>query len=104
MPKSRPPYPPELRRQLVELVRSGRSPESLAEEYEPSGESIRNWVKQADRDHGKRQDGMTTEEKDELARLRRENRTLREERTILAKAAAWFAEETGRTPRGRSSS
>jgi len=104
MSKSRPPYPPELRRQLVELVRSGRSPESLAEEYEPSGESIRNWVKQADRDHGKRQDGMTTEEKDELARLRRENRTLREERTILAKAAAWFARETGKIPPGSSNS
>jgi transposase len=88
MPKSRPPYPPELRRRMVELVRSGRSPESLAEEYEPSGESIRNCVKQADGDSGKRPDGLTTEEKDELARLRRENRTLREERAILARAAA----------------
>jgi len=104
MPKSRPPYPPELRRRMVELVRSGRSPESLAEEYEPSGESIRNWVKQADRDSGKRQDGLTTEEKDELARLRRENRTLREERAILAKAAAWFARETGKIPSGSSNS
>jgi len=104
MPKSRPPYPPELRRRMVELVRSGRSPESLAEEYEPSNESIRNWVKQADRDSGKRQDGLTTEEKDELARLRRENRTLREERAILAKAAAWFARETGKIPSGSSNS
>ena len=104
MPKSRPPYPPELRRRMVELVRSGRSPESLAEEYEPSNESIRNWVKQADRDNGKRQDGLTTEEKDELARLRRENRTLREERAILAKAAAWFARETGKIPSGSSNS
>jgi transposase len=104
MPKSRPPYPPELRRRMVELVRSGRSPEALAEEYEPSGESIRNWVKQADRDSGKRQDGLTTEEKDELARLRRENRTLREERVILAKAAAWFARETGKIPPGSSNS
>ncbi len=104
MPKSRPPYPPELRRRMVELVRSGRSPESLAEEYEPSGESIRNWVKQADRDSGKRQDGLTTQEKDELARLRRENRTLREERAILAKAAAWFARETGKIPPGSSHS
>ena len=104
MPKSRPPYPPELRRRMVELVRSGRSPESLAEEYEPSGESIRNWVKQADRDSGKRQDGLTTEEKDELARLRRENRALREERAILAKAAAWFARETGKIPSGSSNS
>ena len=100
MPKSRPPYPPELRRRMVELVRSVRSPESLAEEDEPSGESIRNSVKQADRDSGKRQDGLTTEEKDELARLRRENRTLREERAILAKAAAWFARETGKIPPG----
>ena len=104
MPKSRPPYPPELRRRMVELVGSGRSPESLAEEYEPSGESIRNWVKQADRGGGKRQDGLTTEEKDELARLRRENRTLREERAILAKAAAWFARETGKIPPGSSNS
>ena len=104
MPKSRPPYPPELRRRMVELVRSGRSPDSLAEEYEPSGESIRNWVKQADRDSGKRQDGLTTEEKDELARLRRENRALREERAILAKAAAWFARETGKIPSGSSNS
>jgi transposase len=89
---------------MVELVRSGRSPESLAEEYEPSGESIRNWVKQADRDSGKRQDGLTTDEKDELARLRRENRALREERAILAKAAAWFARETGKIPSGSSNS
>jgi transposase len=89
---------------MVELVRSGRSPDSLAEEFEPSGESIRNWVKQADRDSGKRQDGLTTEEKDELARLRRENRTLREERAILAKAAAWFARETGKIPSGSSNS
>ena len=104
MPKSRPPYPPELRRRMVELVRSGRSPESLAEEHEPSNESIRNWVKQADRDSSKRQDGLTTEEKDELARLRRENRALREERAILAKAAAWFARETGKIPSGSSNS
>jgi transposase len=89
---------------MVELVRSGRSPESLAEEYEPSNESIRGWVKQADRDSGKRQDGLTTEEKDELARLRRENRALREERAILAKAAAWFARETGKIPSGSSNS
>jgi transposase len=89
---------------MVELVRSGRSPESLAEEYEPSNESIRNWVKQADRDSGKRQDGLTTDERGELARLRRENRTLREERAILAKAAAWFARETGKIPSGSSNS
>jgi transposase len=104
MPKSRPPYPPELRRRLVELVRTGRNPAELAQEFEPSDQCIRNWVKQADRDSGKRQDGLTTEEKDELARLRRENRTLREERAILAKAAAWFARETGKIPSGSSNS
>ena len=53
MRKSHPPYPPELRRRLVELVRAGRSPAELAEEFEPSDQCIRNWVKQADRDRGK---------------------------------------------------
>ena len=104
MPKSRPPYPPELRRRMVELVRAGRSPAELAEEFEPSDQCIRNWVRQADRDRGKRQDGLTSEEKVELARLRQENRRLREERAILAKAAAWFARETGKVPSGSSRS
>jgi transposase len=104
MPKSRPPYPPELRRQLVELVRAGRNPEELAREYEPSAQAIRNWVAQADRDVGKRHDGLTSAEKEELGRLRREVRTLREERAILAKAAAWFARETGKIPSGSSNS
>ena len=104
MPKSHPPYAPELRRRLVELVRSGRSPESLAEEFEPSAQAIRNWVRQAERDEGRRHDGLTSEEKAELGRLRREVRTLREERAILAKAAAWFARETGKIPSGSSSS
>ncbi len=104
MPKSHPPYPPELRRRMVELVRSGRSPDSLAEEYEPSGQAIRNWVRQAERDAGRREDGLTSEEKAELRRLRGENRSLREERAILAKAAAWFARETGKIPSGSSSS
>ncbi len=104
MPKSHTPYPPELRRRMVELVRSGRSPAALAEEFEPSEQCIRNWVKQADRDSGTRQDGLTTAEKEELSRLRREVRTLREERAILAKAAAWFARETGKIPSGSSNS
>jgi transposase len=89
---------------MIDLVRAGRAPEDLAKEFEPSAESIRNWVKQADQDEGRRQDGLTTEDKEELRRLRRENRVLREEKEILKKAAAWFAEETGSTPRGRSSS
>lgn len=83
---------------MIELVRSGRSPESLAREFEPSAQCIRNWVRQADRDAGRRHDGLTTDERTELQRLRRENATLREEREILKKAAAWFARETGSIP------
>ena len=91
MAKTRPPYPPEFRQHLIELVRSGRSPESLEKEFEPTATTIRNWVKQADLDSGRRKDGLTTDERQELVRLRRENRRLREEREILEKAAAWFA-------------
>ena len=104
MPRTHLPYTPEYRRRMVGLVRSGRSPDSVAEEHEPSGQSIRNWVRQAERHAGRRLDGLSSEEKDELRRLRRENRKLREEREILAKAAAWFAQETDKTPRGSSSS
>jgi len=83
MPKSHPPYPPEYRRRMVELVRAGRGPEDLAREFEPSAQAIRNWVQQADLDEGRRQDGLTTDERGELNKLRRENRTLRLEREIL---------------------
>ena len=93
MPMTRPPYSSGFREQMVELVRSGRSPEELAREFEPSAQSIRNWVGQADRDEGRSHDGFA--EREELRRLRRENRRLRQEREILAKAAAWFARETG---------
>jgi transposase len=103
MPKSHAPYPPEFRRQMVELVRAGRTPEELAKEFEPTAQGIRKWVQQADRDAGRRQDGLTTDERQELVRLRRENKRLRLEREILAKAAAWFARETGSIP-GESSS
>jgi len=89
---------------MVDPVRSGRTPEELSREFEPSAQSISNWVKQADRDRGVRPDGLTTDEREELRRLRREVEVLREEKEILKKAAAWFAEETGSTPRGRSSS
>ena len=104
MPKFRVPYPPEFRRQMVELVRSGRTPEELSKEFEPTAQSIRNWVVQADRDGGKRQDGLTTEEREELRRLRREVKNLREEREILKKAAAWFARESSSIPPKDSSS
>lgn len=92
--RTRPPYAPEFRRRIVELVRSGRKPESLSREFEPTSQTIRNWMRQADLDEGRRSNGLTTEERRELAQLRRENRVLREEREILKKAAAWFARET----------
>lgn len=104
MPRTRPPYPAEFRRRMVELVRAGRSPDELAREFEPSGHSIRQWVRQAELDGGRPGDGLTLDERDELKRLRREVRQLRQEREILAKAAAWFARETGSIPPGSSSS
>jgi len=104
MPRKRAAYPAEFRQQMVELVRAGRSPEELSREFEPSAQAIRNWVAQADRDTGRRDDGLTSAERDEFRRLKRENRRLREEREILAKAAAWFARETGSIPPGSSSS
>src|SRR3984893_17744982 len=95
---------PEFRRQMVDLVRSGRTPEALSREFEPTAQAIWNWVRQADRDEGRRQDGPTSAEREELTRLRRENRQLRQERDILAKAAAWFARETAVIPSGSSNS
>lgn len=103
MPKTRTAYAPEFRQQMVELVRSGRKPDELAKEFEPSAKSIRNWVEQADIDEG-REAGTTSTERAELVRLRRENRQLRIERDILAKAAAWFARETSSIPSGSSNS
>ena len=95
MPRTRKPYPPEFREQLVALVRAGRTPEDLAREFEPTAQSISNWVAQADRETGQRTDGLTTaEQRAELTQLRRENRQLKVEREILSKAAAWFAQET----------
>ena len=91
-------YPPEFRQQLVELVHAGRSPEELAKEFEPSAQTIRNWLAQSERDEGRRSDGLTTTERQELSRLRRENRQLKLEREILSKAAAWFARETKAIP------
>ena len=98
MPRTRPPYSPEFRQQIIELVQAGRSPEELAREFEPTAQTIGNWVKQADLDDGRRQDGLTTAERQELVRLRREIKQVRLEREILATAAAWFARETGSIP------
>ncbi len=104
MPRSHAPYPEEFRRRMVELVRSGRTPEELSREFEPSSQAIRNWVCQTDLDEGRRSDGLTSAEREELSQLRRENRRLKLEREILAKAAAWFARETGSVPEKSSSS
>ena len=76
-------YPLEYRERLVELARNGRSPASLAREFEPSEQTIRNWVLRADVDEGFRSDGLTTEARNELRRLGRENKRLRMERDIL---------------------
>ena len=102
--RHRNPYPPEFRAQLIELARGGRSPKELAAEFEPSEQTIRNWIAQADRDEGRRSDGLTTQERKELTALRRENKRLRTEREILKKAAAWFARETDSVPPKRSDS
>ena len=88
---SRPPYPAEYKAELVRLVREeGRTPGELAREFEPSAQSIVNWVAQAEIDAGIRK-GLTTDEQAELRRLRQENRVLRMEKEILEKAAAFFA-------------
>ena len=98
MAKTRLAYAPEFRRQMVELVNAGRSPEELAREFEPTAQSIRNWVAQSERNAGGGDGSLTTSEREELNRLRRENRQLRIEREILSKAAAWFARETNAIP------
>ena len=104
MGRTREPYPPEFRQQIIELVRAGRTPEELSREFEPTSQTIHNWVKQAERDAGTRTDGLTTAEREELRRLRRENKQLRTEREILKKAAAWFARETDSVPGRHSNS
>ena len=96
MPRTRPPYPPEFRAEAVRLTReSGKPGSQIARDLGVSYESLRHSINQADLDAGRRSDGLTTAEREELRRLRRENRVLREEREILRKAAAFFARETG---------
>ena len=97
-------YSMELQQELVRLVRAGRTPNELAREYEPSAGAIRKWIKQAELDEGTRTDGLTTSEREELTRLRRENARLKEDREILSKAAAWFAQETEKKSKRSSSS
>ena len=93
MAKSHPPYAPEFRRQMVELVRAGRDPADLARDFEPSSQAICNWVAQADRQDGRREAkpvteaGLSAAECEALSRLRRENKQLRLERDILSRAS-----------------
>ena len=89
------PSPPAFRAEAIRLARtSGKSPRQIADDLGVTSETLRLWLKQADLDEGKRQDGLTSDEQEELRRRRRENRILREEREILRKAAAFFARET----------
>jgi transposase len=94
VPRSRPPYPAEFKAEAVRLYReSGRSLKAVAEDLGVSLESLRSWVNQAKVDAGEKP-GLTTEELEELRRLRKENRTLRMERDLLKKATAYFARES----------
>src|ERR1700722_9798687 len=94
MPRSRPPYPEPFRREAVELVRtSGKSIKEIASDLGVTEQSLRNWTRQHEVDVGTRP-GLSSDEREELKRLRRENRVLKEEREILKKAAAFFARES----------
>ncbi len=100
MPKSHAPYPPEFRAEAIRLMRtSGKSMAQIGRELQVTTETLRQWLKQTDIDDGLRPDGLTTEETEEVRQLRRQVKRLREEREILLKAAAFFAQETGQTPR-----
>lgn len=100
MPKSRPPYPAEFRQQIIELAQAGRTPAELSREFGCSAQTIINWVAQAAIDAGKPlpgKDGLSTAEREELTRLRRQVRQLQIERDVLAKATAWFAAKGEKT-------
>ena len=99
MRRFKPPYPPEFRARIVELARAGRSPGSLAKEFGVTDMTIRSWLRQADLDTGRRSDELTTEEKQELARLRKEVARLREERDILEMHRSHFHFAVPASPR-----
>ena len=94
VPKTRPAYPDEFRREAVQMLRAGRTPRELAESLGVSQQTLRNWRRQEQIDRRERDDGLTGEEREELRRLRRENARLRQERDLLKRAAAFFAKET----------
>jgi transposase len=95
VPRTRPAYPQEFRREAIELLRAGRSPSELAERLGVSPQTLRNWRRQDQIDRHERSDGVTTDEREELARLWRANTRLRQERDLLKRAAAFFATENG---------
>ena len=100
MPKSKPPYPAEFRQQIIELARAGKTPAQLSREFGPTAQSIANWIAQDARDRGKPtsgKEGLSTAEREELVRLRRQLRQVQQERDILAKATAWFASRSEKT-------
>lgn len=94
MPKTRPPYPPEFRREAVALVRPGRSVKDVAASLGCSDQSLHEWVKREQLDRHARDDGLTSAERDELRELRRRVKRLEQEREILKRAAVFFAAET----------
>jgi len=97
MPNTKPPYPAEFKLEAVRLVKeSGRRISDIARDLGVTGESIRNWIRQHEIDNGERE-GLSTTEREELQRLRRETRILKEEREILKKAAAFFAQENNKS-------
>jgi transposase len=94
VPKTRPAYPEQFRREAIELLRAGRTPRELSESLGVSEQTLRNWRRQDQVDRRERHDGLTSDERDELRRLRRENQRLTQERDLLKRAAAFFAKET----------
>jgi transposase len=103
MTRTRPPYAEEFRQQMVELVQAGRAPGELAREFGCTAQSIKNWVGQAAIDNappGAARGGLTSAEREELTRLRRQLRQVQMERDILAKATAWFAVRGDKTSNG----
>ncbi len=94
MPRTRPAYPKEFREEAVSLLLAGRTPQELSKSLGVSEQTLRNWRRQAQLDRGERDDGLRSDEREELRRLRREVRTLTEEREILRKAAAFCAKDS----------
>jgi transposase len=94
MPRTKPPYPPEFRRQAVELVLAGRTVKDVAESLGCSDQSLHNWVKRHQFDRRERDDELSSAEREELRELRKRVKRVEQERDILKRAAVLFAAET----------